>query len=89
MESSQYTHALYVVMAYSGECQKMVCLTQYSGSHLEVVNRIMSRARAEGFKGTLQERMEELQWWIVPAYVHSDDYENPYDPSKPKSTSRF
>ena len=47
----------------------MVRFGGYEGSSAEEVKGyVLTRARREGFKGTADERLVQLGWWIEPIY---------------------
>lgn len=45
-----------------------VLLSEYVGSMDVIRNRVMEKARREGFAGDFVQRMAELGWWIEPLY---------------------
>ena len=57
-----------------------IALWHHAGtSEKDVERSIMDRARAEGFKGTLAERLQELNWSIIPAFIGSPAGSEPVD----------
>ena len=59
----------YAAFGTSAEYPMPIRITGYDGSTVnEVFTHILVRARKEGFKGTLQERMAELGWEVQPFY---------------------
>lgn len=48
----------------------IVPLHQYTGlSVLEVKAAILAKAQREGFEGTLNQRLDQFRWVILPIYV--------------------
>jgi len=45
-------------------------------TRMEVYDIIMEKARKEGFRGTIQERLKELGWEVVPMKAYLDLAEN-------------
>lgn len=46
-----------------------VLIPEYCGSEQIIRERVMEKARREGFTGTFAERMAELGWWLAPLYT--------------------
>lgn len=59
----------FAVYAHSDETGGAVMIDDYIGTMRVVRDRVMEKARREGFNGDFVQRMAELGWWLQPLYT--------------------
>lgn len=68
---------IYAVYGLSGEYPEPVRIPGYFGDLRTVRESVMFKARKEGFTGTFEKRMAQLEWWLVRMRPVPEDLQRP------------